>query len=424
MKEPLSGIRVVDMTLAVQGPAASLYLRDMGADVIKVEPPLGDPSRYGRGHGNNTPPGTLGPQFVAVNRGKRSVSVDLATELGRKAVFRLLETADVFLTNYRQPALINLGLGYEALHARFPRLIYASVNGFGPKGVDADKAMLDGVAVARGGLSSMTGHAHDQPLVLGAIVGDTSGAMHLALATMTALFVRERTGIAQRVQTSALGTQLWLQQWELTHTAMTGAKLERAGAHHPNIKGPYGIYRTSCGGAIMLAQTMLQDAWDAICIFADMPELAADPCWNTPGKRLGEGITQAESDAVRSALTEAFARRTAAQWDEFLRTQPEAIWERVRTWNEVLEDEQNLVNDYVVTIDVPGFGPTKTVGNLVTLSATPGSVKGGPPMLGEHTAEVLGELGMPTAEIEEIQSRAQKVRDETFALLLQAQQTQ
>jgi crotonobetainyl-CoA:carnitine CoA-transferase CaiB-like acyl-CoA transferase len=424
MKEPLSGIRVIDMTLAVQGPAASLYLRDMGADVIKVEPPLGDPSRYGRGHANETPAGTLGPQFVAVNRGKRSVSMDLTTEPGRKAILALLATADVFLTNYREPALVKMGLGYDALHARFPRLIYASVNGFGPKGPDADKAMLDGAAVARGGLSYMTGYADDQPLVLGAIVGDTSGAMHLALATMTALFVRERTGVAQRVQTSALGTQLWLQQWELTHTAMTGATLERVGPHHPNIKGPYGIYRTSCGGAIMLAQTMLQDAWDAICIFADMPELATDPCWNTPAKRLGEGITQEESDAVRKALTIAFARRTAAEWDEFLRTQPEAIWERVRTWNDVLEDEQNVINDYVVTVDVPGFGRTKTVGNLVTLSATPGSVKGGPPVLGEHTAEVLSEVGMTAAEIDDIQTRAQKVRDETFALLFAAAQKQ
>src|SRR5262245_58675808 len=346
MNEPLSGIRVIDMTLAVQGPAASLYLRDMGADVIKLEPPLGDPSRYGRGHDNNTPAGTLGPQFVAVNRGKRSISIDLSTELGRKAVLKLLETADVFLTNYREPALVKMGLGYEALHARLPRLIYASVNGFGPKGIDADKAMLDGAAVARGGLSYMTGYADSDPLVLGAIVGDTSGAMHLALATMTALFVRERTGIAQRVQTSALGTQLWLQQWELTHTAMTAAKLERVGPHHPNIKGPYGIYRTSCGGAIMIAQTMQQDAWDGICIFADMPELAFDPCWNTPSKRLGEGVTQQESDAVRQALTTAFSRRTAAEWDGFLRTQPEAIWERVRSWPEVLEDEQNVLNEY------------------------------------------------------------------------------
>ena len=123
MSEPLAGFRVVDMTIAVQGPAAGLYLSDMGAEVIKVEPPLGDPSRYGRGHDNNTPEGTLGPQFVACNRGKRSVCVDMETELGQRAVHALLETADVFITNYRESALQKMGLGYDDLHARYERLV-------------------------------------------------------------------------------------------------------------------------------------------------------------------------------------------------------------------------------------------------------------------------------------------------------------
>jgi crotonobetainyl-CoA:carnitine CoA-transferase CaiB-like acyl-CoA transferase len=415
--EPLAGIRVVDMTIAVQGPAAGLYLADMGAEVIKVEPPLGDPSRYGRGHGNDTPEGTPGPQFVAVNRGKRSLCVDLSTESGRRAVLTLLDTADVFISNYREQALKRLGLDYETLHARCPRLVYATVNGFGPRGPDADRAMLDGAAVARGGLSHMTGSPAGGPASLGAVVGDTAGAMHLALATMTALFVRERSGIAQRVQTSALGTQLWLQQWELTHTAMTGANLQRQGAHHPIIKGPYGIYPTRCGGAIMLAQTMVQEAWDAICVFAEMPHLAVDVRFNTPGKRLGEGITVADSDEVREALREAFASRTAEQWDAFLRTQPEAIWERVRSWPEVLDDPQNLHNGYVTTVDVPVLGATRTVGNLVTLSETPGSVKGGPPLLGEANDEILRSLGFTPEEIAAIGTRAQAVREQAFALL-------
>ncbi len=418
MQEPLAGIRVVEMTIAVQGPAAGLYLRDMGAEVIKVEPPLGDPSRYGRGHDNGTPEGTLGPQFVAVNRGKRSVCVDLTSDLGSRAVRALLEKADVFLTNYRASALERLGLGYDALHAAFPQLVYASVNGFGPNGADADKAMLDGAAVARGGLSHMTGHADGTPVALGAIVGDTAGAMHLALATMTALFARERTGKGQCVQTSALGTQLWLQQWELTHTAMTGAKLGRSGSHHPNIKGTYGIYQTKCGGAIMLAQTMEQEAWDAICAFADIPEYAFDARWNTPGKRLGEGITIEDSDEIRAAFRAGFASKTAAEWDEFLRTQPEAIWERVRNWHEVLEDEQNIVNGYVTAIDVPMLGETRTVGNLVHLSETPGSVKGGPPLLGEGNAEILADIGFTKDEIEAIDARAQTVREETLAALI------
>jgi len=422
VNEPLSGLVVVEMTVAIQGPAAGLYLRDMGAEVIKVEPPIGDPNRYARGVGNDTPAEAPGPQFVAVNRGKRSVCVDLTTELGSKAVHALLQDADVFLTNYRSAALERLGLGYADLQARYPDLVYASVNGFGPRGPDTHKAMLDGAAVARGGLASMTGFA-DAPLLPGATIGDTSGAMQLALGVVTALLARERHGKAQRGQTSALGTQLWLQQWELTHVAMTGARLQPVGAHHPNIRGPYGVYRTRDGGAIMLAQTMDAEAWDAFCIFAELPELAFDPRWQTPGQRLGEGVSDADSLEIRAKLADAFAARTAEEWDAFLRTQPEIIFERVRDWHEVLEDEQNLANDYIIAVDVPHVGQVRTVGNLVTLSETPGSVKGGPPLLGEGNAELLSRAGLTLAEVETVTQQAVQAREAAFAALLGAAAT-
>jgi crotonobetainyl-CoA:carnitine CoA-transferase CaiB-like acyl-CoA transferase len=417
MVEPLSGIRVVEMTLAVQGPAAGVYLRDMGAEVVKVEPPIGDPSRYGRGVANQTPPEAPGPQFVACNRGKRSVCLDLTTELGSKAMHALLRGADVFFTNYRAPALAQLGLDAGTLRGRYPNLIYASVNGFGPKGPDADKAMLDGAAVARGGLAGMSGHHDRAPVLPGATIGDHAGAMHLALGIVTALLARQRHGVAQQVQTSALGTQLWLQQWELAHVSMTGAELGPAGSHHPNIRGPYGIYRTADGGAIMLAQTMAEDAWDAFCVFAEVPELALDPRWSTPGRRLGEGVTDEDSAEIRAILREAFARKSAGEWETFLRTQPEIIFERVRRWDEVLVDEQSLANDYLATVDVPAAGPTRVVGNLVTLSGTPGSVKGGPPLLGEATAELLGRAGLDVDEIRAIEARATAQREAAFALL-------
>ncbi len=419
--EPLSGITVVEMTIAVQGPAAGLYLRDMGAQVIKVEPPLGDASRYGRNRDNETPAEAIQSQFVAVNRGKRSVCMDVNTPHGQRAIHALLADADVFLTNYRTPALAVMGLDYEALREQYPDLIHAQVNGFGPLGEDADKAMLDGAAVARGGLANMTGYPDRPPSLPGAIVGDTSGAMHLALAVVTALFARERGAGGQRVQTSALGTQLWLQQWEITHAAMTGANLSRDGSHHPNIRGTYGIYATSDGRAILLAHTMTQDSWDAFCAFAGIPELAIDPRLQTPGARLGEGLTDEDSDEFRAALERAFAQKTAMEWDDFLRTQPEMIWERVRNYPEVLEDPQSLVNDYLVSVDVPGYGSARTVGNLVTLSETPGSVKGDPPVLGEANEELLGDRGFSPEELEEIRIHADAVRTEAFAALLSAQ---
>ncbi len=422
MPEPLEGFTVIEMTVAVQGPAAALYLRDMGAEVIKVEPPLGDASRYGRGRGNETPEGTFGPQFVAVNRGKRSVCIDATTRSGLQVLHRLLEKADVFLTNFREPALIKMKLGYEELHAKYPGLIYASVNGFGPVGPDADKAMLDGVAAARGGLVHHTGYADRGPSLPGAVVIDTAGAMQLALGVITALLARDRYGKGQRVQTSALGTALWLQQWELTHVSMTGAALTRDGNHHGNIRGPYGVYRTKDNGAIMFAQTMDHEAWDAFCIFAEAWELAIDPRFQTPGQRLGEGLTEEDSVEVRRRLDGIFAEKTVRQWVDFLSTQTEIIWEWARDWHEVLADEQSIANGYLTEVKIPGVGSRKTVGNLVTLSETPGSVKGDPPELGEANDEVLGKLGFSVDDRIDIEKHATKVREEFIAALKAAGQ--
>lgn len=417
MPQPLEGLTVVEMTVAVQGPAAGLYLRDMGAEVIKVEPPLGDGSRYSRARQNETPDGTAGPQYVAVNRGKRSVCLDISTELGARAVAALLATADVFLTNYREPALHKMGLSYAQLHELHPQLVYASVNGFGPSGPDKDKAMLDGVAAARGGLVNHTGYPDRAPCVPGAIIVDTAGAMQLALGVMTALLSRERHGVGQRVQTSALGATLWLQQWELTHVAMTGAELIRDGNHHPNLRSFYGVYATRDGDHIMLAQVMAQEAWDALCIFAGALELSLNAKFQTPGQRLGEGISEEDGQEVRKILTTAFAGKTTKDWVDFLYTQPEIIWERLRDWKEVFTDEQNIANDYVTTVDVAGIGEIQTVGNLVTLSETPGSTKGNPPELGEGNSDVLVKLGFNDAQLSEIETTASKVREDTVAAL-------
>ncbi|HIL97643.1 MAG TPA: hypothetical protein EYG51_17290, partial [Pseudomonadales bacterium] len=337
-----------------------------------------------------------------------------------RALYGLLENADVFLTNYREPALLKMGLGYDQLHEKYPDLIYASVNGFGPLGPDSGKAMLDGVAATRGGLVNHTGYADREPSLPGAVVIDTAGAMQLALGVMTALLARERYGTGQRVQTSALGTALWLQQWELTHVSMTRAKLTRDGNHHGNIRGPYGVYRTKDDGAIMLAQTMDQEAWDAFCIFAEAWELAVDPRFQTPGQRLGEGITEDDSIEVRNKLVDIFAMKTTQDWEDFFRTQPEIIWERARAWHEVLEDEQCIVNNYFTTVQIPGLGSKKTVGNLVTLSETPGSVKGDPPVLGEANKEVLGNLGFSNDECQAIESHATQVREGFIAELMAA----
>jgi len=162
---------------------------------------------------------------------------------------------------------------------------------------------------------------------------------------------------------------------------------------------------------------MDQESWDALCIFADALELSFDPRFQTPGQRLGEGISEADSKEVRAILKQAFAAKTTDEWVEFLYTQPEIIWERVRSWSEVLEDEQNIANDYLTHIDVEGVGTTRSVGTLVALSETPGSPKGNPPALGEGNDEVLAQAGISGEIRAEIETHATEQREAFLAEL-------
>jgi crotonobetainyl-CoA:carnitine CoA-transferase CaiB-like acyl-CoA transferase len=398
MSEPLSGFRVVELAVALQGPAAAMFLGDMGAEVIKVEPPIGEAARYHRGVNNSLPREALSSQFIAANRGKKSINLDANSDIGREAILRLVDSADVFLSNFRREALERMGLGYEVLHRRNPRLVYALANGFGPEGPDTDRAMIDGAAAARGGLVALTGSPEGPPTPCGAAVADMTGAMQLALGVMTALLARERYGMGQRVHTSAYGGQLWLQQWELTHGSITGQALERVGAYHPNIQAMYGIYETSDGEWIFFGVPMTNESWDAFCVFAELPELAIDPHWDQPAKRLGLGAETKATDELRELLCGAFRTKPASDWVAFLRSEPEIIYERVHSHAEVLRDPQALANDYLVEVDLVGVGPARLVGPLIHFSQTPVEAKGPPPSLGEHNDEILGSLGYSDEE--------------------------
>jgi crotonobetainyl-CoA:carnitine CoA-transferase CaiB-like acyl-CoA transferase len=402
MTEPLTGIRVVEVGSGLQGPAAGGLLADLGAEVFKVEPPEGDASRFHRGVNNFLPAGTPGAQFIASARGKKSLCLDIHNPIGKEVVYRLVERSDIFLSNYREDALERMGLGYEALRGRNPVIIYGVASGFGPKGPDAAKGMVDGAAQARGGLVAITGDAGGPPMMPGSILADLSGAMQLTLGLMTALLVRQRWGIGQRVATSSYGSQIWLQMWEITQSSLTGRPLTRSGSHHPNVPGPYGTYQTADGRSLFFGGARTEDAWRSFCEFGGIPEAANDPRWDSHAKR-NRVDNSSEGPAVRlivDLVQRAFASRPFYEWMTFFDSQPEILQSAVVDYAEVLEDPQALANEYIIDRNVPLAGRRKVVGQPIHFSETPGVPKEGIPELGAHTELVMSDLGFKWEEIE------------------------
>jgi formyl-CoA transferase/CoA:oxalate CoA-transferase len=347
------------------------------------------------------------------------VQLDAHSPHCREAIQRLTGWADVLISNFHEEALGRMGLGYDVLRARNPRLIYALVNGFGPRGQEAGKSMVDGAGQARGGLVSVTGDADRGPMMPGAIIADTAGAMQLALGVMTALVARERTGVAQRVDVSSYGAQIWLQMWEITQSAMTSNQLTRQGPHHPNIPGMYGVYETADGKSIFLAFARTEASWQAFCDFAGFPELGTDPRWNSLQKRMGMG-NDAEgkiAGQIRPYLEHAFKSKPLAVWEKFLDSQPEIIYNAVYDYDQVLADPQAIANEYIIEMDLPVIGHTKMLGNLVHLSETPGVADRQPPELGQHTEEVLLEFGFSWDEIVVMNDETSEALRRKFAAL-------
>ena len=404
--QPLDGIRVVELTIAVQGPAAGGLLSDLGADVIKVEPPSGDPNRWYRGANNDLSWDSVGTQFIGASHGKRSVCVDIHTEIGLEVADRLIDTADVFLSNFREPALERIGMGYERLSERNPALIYAAANGFGPDGPARENRMTDQFAQARSGISGITGMPDDPPLIPGAIIADTAGAMALAMGVLTALVARQRDGLGQKVQTSSYGAMIWMQQWEINHTSATGNLPTRDGAFHPVVSAMTGIYEAADGVAFCLG-VRDDDTWREFCEFGGNPDLADDPRWNYREGRdpYRDQGTMDSAKLVRPFVADMMKTRTSGEWQEFFEIHPDGITaQRVQSYEEVLNDEQALVNGYIVDKDIPHVGRRRVAGLPIRMNRTPGEPKNMFSNLGEHTAELMAELGYDEAAIAEVAS--------------------
>ncbi len=383
MTKPLDGIRVLDFTRYQQGPFATVILADFGADVIKVEEPNGD---FGRRMWRE--PDGYSAFWESLDRGKKSVCIDLRKPEGRDLALQLGDGADVIVENFRPGTMDRWGLSYENFRDRNPAVIYAQATGWGTQGPMAELPSFDQISQAYSGFAQHSGGGPGhRPEIPYPGIADQSGGMNLALGIMTALFVRERTGIGQKVEVSLLGTQLALQAPELTHFLHFGKERRRDFRASPTV----GHYECSDGRWVMIVG-IDQKFWPRIARALDRAALIDD-------ERFSRGYPRwVNRDALEEELEAAFASNTSGHWLERMRVEdvPASI---VQDYAEVAAAEQPAANGYLVEQEHPRFGKQRIVGLHIQLSETPGAPGAPAPELGEHTTEVLASLGLTEAQI-------------------------
>ena len=389
---PLDGIRVLDFTIFQQGPQASLVFADMGARVIKVEPPnIGDLGRVVGSIGEER----FSPYFLAHNRGKRSMALDLKNAKAVDICLEIAAESDVMIHNFRPGVMERLGLAYEDVRGRNENIIYGHASGWGAEGPRAKHPAFDLAAQAQGGLLSVTGERDGFPLPAGAAVADYVGALNLATAVISALFSRERTGKGQKIDTSLLGGQIAMQAWEIQYY-ITHKQLGRAGRGHAYLPTIWRVFKTS--DTYVVVGGLPENRWPKFCAALDLPEIEHDPRFE------GYGVRMSNIDELYELLDERFLTKTSAEWMELLKD-ADCICAPVATYEDLLNDPQVRANEYIVEVDHPTQGRLSVVGAPWRFSETPAEIAAAAPELGQHNEEILQELGYSWERIEELQSQ-------------------
>ena len=391
---PLKDLKVIDLSHIMAGPACSMLLADMGADVVKVERiPQGDDSR------RMVPP-TIGDEsaaFLIMNRNKRDIGLDLRAEAGRKVLSRLLKNADVLIENFRRGAMEQMGFGYDAVHALNPKLIYCSISGFGRTGPYADRGGFDLVAQGMSGLMSITGEGPGHPPVkIGAPVTDITAGILACLGILAALHSRESTGQGQMVDTSLFEAGIVHTYWHSAMCFAAGRTPGPMGSAHP-LNAPYQAFPTSDGWITVGAAN--QGNWLRLVDALDAPELRpkldGDPRFLTNADRMRN------LEALTATLTPLFKRRTSAEWLRRLE-QAGVPAGPVLEIGQMHADPQAIAREMVVETMHPTAGRVKAIGLPIKFSDTPGGVRRAAPLFGQHTREVLRENGFSDSEIEQL----------------------
>lgn len=379
MRTALDGIRVLDFTQMMLGPYATQFLGDLGADVIKIEKPETGEWERGLEFMGQLVAGDSAA-FHAMNRNKRSATVDLKSDAGREAILRLGATCDVVAENFRPGVMDRLGLGYEDFRQVRSNVIFASGSGWGQRTRFAreNRPGQDLLIQAMSGIAFNAGRRSDPPIVAGSSICDATTALTLALGILAALVARERHGVGQRVEVDLFSTAISVQCQEISAIVNQGTDAARseAGIAQPWLSAPFGIYRTS-DGWLALSMTPLE----ALASLVADPGLAGLDAW-------------ADRDDVKRRLDPVFERATTEEW--LARLTPAGIWcSRVRTTKEAVDELRADGSELVCRIEHPRAGELELIGCPITLSETPWQLRLAPPLVGEHTDEVFSEVLEP-----------------------------
>jgi crotonobetainyl-CoA:carnitine CoA-transferase CaiB-like acyl-CoA transferase len=387
MTPPLDGVRVLDLTQVMAGPFCCQVLGDLGADVIKVEPPgTGDQSRRSMGFrmkGEDT------AAFLAVNRNKRSAALNLKEPAQREAFVRLAGTADVLVENFRPGVTARLGIDYETLSALHPRLVYASISGFGQTGPYAQRPGFDLIAQGVSGVMSVTGEPGGEPVKCGIPVSDLAAGLFCAIGVLAALRARATTGRGQHVDTSLFEGALALSIWETAELWATGNVPRPLGSAH-RLTAPYQALRTRDGHITVGGNN--ERLWERLCAAIGREELLRDERFAGNDARMRNRIE------LVAELEAALAGRDTAEWVETLAAAGVPCGP-INDYAGVVRDPHTLARDMVVELEHPVEGTVRALGIPIKLSETPGEIRRPAPLLGEHTEEVLREAGLAPDEI-------------------------
>ena len=386
MQMPLEDITVLDLSHALAGPFCSTMLADYGARVIKIEPPgAGDIARKW-----GTPmEGGETDYFVSLHRNKKGMVLDLKHPQGKETFLRLVERADVVLENYRTGALSRLGLDYAVARERNPGIVYCSISGFGQDGPYRDRAALDLIIQGESGMISVTGDQGGRGARAGTSIADMTAGMNAAYAIMLALRVKEKTGVGQAIDVSMLEGQMALLGTMIGNYCATGEIAEPMGTAYKALL-PYQTFRTKTRDLALAVGS--EKLWKIFCPVIGCPELTDDPRYRTNHER------KANREPLVARLQEVFLTRSYEEWQTLLTAKGIPVGS-INNIAEVVNHPQVKARGAMVEMDHPKVGRVRRVGVPVRLSATPGSVRTPSPTLGQHTAEVLHDLGWDEAEV-------------------------